>query len=85
MISLFSMSFVVGSIFALGCLIAVASKKFDDGLVGRFLLSVVAINALGYAQSGDLRPFFTAYVVLILFGLWHAFRTVWRMSDAKLD
>lgn len=73
---------VVGALIFCGCAYAVFSKRVNDGFIGRHLLTFAAIAGVGYAYSGEMRALLTAYVLMITFVLWFAFRKVVGMADA---
>lgn len=74
---------MIGFIIFLVCTWAAFSKRVDDGFVGRHLLTFAAIAGAAYGVNGDVRAFFTAYVLLIAFALWHTFRKVWKLANVS--
>ena len=74
---------LVGWLLFLACLCAVFSEKFDDGIVGRHILTFSAICSFAYACNGEPRALLTAYILLISLSMWLTLRKVIRLAYTK--
>lgn len=64
------------------CTWAILSRRVNDGLVGRHLLTFAAIFSAGYAYSGNTASFYVAYVLAIMFLLYAALRQYVKLARA---
>lgn len=76
---------VVGLAIFFICTWAVFSPRVHDGFFGRHLLTFAAIAALGFAYSGEMRAFMTAYVLIFVFSVWFMLQGLRKMSHAEMD
>lgn len=76
---------IIGGIIFAACVWAVFSPRVRDGFIGRHLLTFAAISALGFAYSGELRAFFTMYILILSFAVLFYVREFKKIAHAKLD
>jgi len=79
------MHIAVGTLIFLVCFWAVFSPRVRDGFIGRHLLTFAAISGVGFAYSGELKAFFTSYVLVMLFSALFLTREIWKMRHAQVD
>jgi hypothetical protein len=76
---------LVGLVIFLVCLWAVFSHRVHDGFIGRHLLVFAAIAGAGFAYSGEVRAFLTAYTLILIFSILFMVQNLRKMSHAKMD